>query len=424
MHVVLGLIVAAIVCYLLYRTFLAPSAAPAMAAPSARDDRAFAFLSNGLLFYRERGGELTQLHSAYAQEAVDRRERARERHGWKKGTSFGIAAGGGMRGFDPAEKPALVTSAAFEAGGDLLYFLKDDNVGGLFRRQAASGNEIRVLLRQNLHLGDLNLSPDGALLAASSQQSDGVANIALLNGEGENYREVTGGDTVDSAPAWIPGVPNRLLFQSSGLARNEQGYIVTQGPAGIEMLDMESGTVKPVLKDPGFDYLKPRVCPAGNLLFIRRPYEGPRYGMGSALTDTLLFPFRLLRAVFHYLNFFSLMYTRKPLTSASGPAMQADLKNILLQGRRIDAQKALRSERAVQGVPSLVPNSWELVSRNRDGEEHVLATNVATYDVGADGTIIYSNGRGVFMLGQDGAPRLAVTGDLVADVVAAIPATA
>jgi len=424
MHVVLGLIVAAIVCYLLYRTFLAPSAAPAMAAPSARDDRAFAFLSNGLLFYRERGGELTQLHSAYAQEAVDRRERARERHGWKKGTSFGIAAGGGMRGFDPVEKPALVTSAAFEAGGDLLYFLKDDNVGGLFRRQAASGNEIRVLLRQNLHLGDLNLSPDGALLAASSQQSDGVANIALLNGEGENYREVTGGDTVDSAPAWIPGVPNRLLFQSSGLARNEQGYIVTQGPAGIEMLDMESGTVKPVLKDPGFDYLKPRVCPAGNLLFIRRPYEGPRYGMGSALTDTLLFPFRLLRAVFHYLNFFSLMYTRKPLTSASGPAMQADLKNILLQGRRIDAQKALRSERAVQGVPSLVPNSWELVSRNRDGEERVLATNVASYDVGADGTIIYSNGRGVFMLGQDGAPRLAVTGDLVADVVAAIPATA
>jgi hypothetical protein len=73
----------------------------------------------------------------------------------------------------------------------------------------------------------------------------------------------------------------------------------------------------------------------------------------------------------------------------------------------------------VQGVPSLVPNSWELVSRNRDGDERVLATNVATYDVGADGTIIYSNGRGVFMLGQDCAPRLAVTGDLVADVVAA-----
>lgn len=419
MHVVLGLIVAGIVCYLIYRTFLAPSAAPALASPAARDERAFAFLSNGMLFYREHGGEVNQLHSPYAQESADRRERARARHGWKKGTSFGIAAGGSMRSFDPADKPILVTSAAYEPGGHLLYFLKDDNVGGLFRREAASGNEIRVLLRQNLHLGDLSLSPDGALLAACSVQSDGVANIALLKTEGENYREVTGGDTVDSAPAWIPGVPNRLLFQSSGLARNEEGYVVTQGPAGIEMLDMESGTVKSVLKDPGFDYLKPRVCPAGNLLFIRRPFEGPRYGMGNILIDTLLFPFRLLRAVFHFLNIFSLMYTRKPLTSASGPAMQADLKNILLQGRRIDAQKALRSERPVQGVPSLVPNSWELVSRDRDGVERVLATNVASYDVGADGTIVYSNGRGVFILDQDGSPRLAVTGELVADVVAA-----
>jgi hypothetical protein len=83
----------------------------------------------------------------------------------------------------------------------------------------------------------------------------------------------------------------------------------------------------------------------------------------------------LLRAVFHYLNFFSLMYTRKPLTSASGPAMQADIKSILLQGRRIDAQKALGSEQPVQGAPSLVPNSWELVSRSREGVERILATS-------------------------------------------------
>jgi hypothetical protein len=147
-------------------------------------------------------------------------------------------------------------------------------------------------------------------------------------------------------------------------------------------------------------------------------YEAPRYGLGNVLIDTLLFPFRLLRAVFHFLNFFSLMYTRKPLTSASGPAVQADLKNILLQGRRIDAEKILRSARPVHGVPSLVPESWELVSRNQEGVERVLATNVASYDIGPDGTIVYSNGRGVFVLDQDGSSRLALTEDLVAEVVA------
>ena len=418
MHILLVLLVLALLGYVAYRVFMAPAAGPSEA-PGARSDRAFAFLSNGFLFHRERGGELKQVHSAYAQEALERRERSREKHSWKKDTSFGIAAGGRGRNFDAPDKPLLATSAAFEPNGDLLYFLKDDAVGGLFRREAASGNEIRVLLKQKLHLGDLNPSPDGALLAASSQQTSGVANIALLNSDGSGLRDVTGGDTVDSSPAWVPGVKDRLLFQSAGLARSDEGYIVAQGNASIQMLNMESGSVAAVLENPRFDYLKPRVAPDGNLLFIRRPFELPRYGASSAVLDTLLFPFRLLRAVFHYLNFFSLMYTRKPLTSADGPAVQADMKNILLQGRRIDAQKAVRSARAVQGVPSLVPDSWELVSRNRDGDERVLATNVASYDISADGAIVYSNGHGVFVLERDGPPRLAIRDQLVADVVAA-----
>lgn len=418
MHVVIALLVVGVLLFLAFRFFGARApAAPAVGGP--RSDRPFAFLSNGMLFRRERGGSAQQVHSAYIQEATDRRERARERHGWKKDTAFGIRASGNMRGFDgPADAPIVATSAVYEADGTLLYFLKDDNVGGLFRR-GADGRELRVLLRQNLNLSDLALSADGARLAACSQQASGPANIALLQVDGGGYREVTGGDTVDSSPTWIPGVPGRLLFQSAGLARNEEGYIVAQGSASIQTLDMESGTVSPVLDDPGYDFLKPRVCPAGNLHFIRRPYEAPRYGAQSLLLDTLLFPFRLLRAVFHYLNFFSLMYSRKPLTSAGGPQVKADLKNILLQGRRIDAEKALREARPVQGVPSLVPDSWVLVRRDPRGDEAVLATNVASYDISPDGSIVYTNGQGVFVI-EGGAPaRLAISGELVGEVVAA-----
>lgn len=419
MHVIVGLLVAALLGYLIYRAFFA-SAATANAAATPRSERGVAFLANGQLFCRERGGELKQVHSTYAQEAMDRHERSRERHSWKQGTSFGIAAGGGMRSFEAGGVPLLVTSAAFEANGDLLYFLKDDSIGGLFRREAASGTEQRVLLKQNLHLADLSPSPDGALLAACARQSAGVANIVLFKNDGASLRELTGGDSVDCAPAWIPGAPKRLLFQSAGLARNAEGYIVAQGPASIQKLDMESGSVTPILDDPRYDHLKPRVSPTGDLLFIRRPFEAPHYGAGSLLADTLLFPFRLLRAAFHFLNFFSLMYSRKPLTSANGPAVKADVKNILLQGRRVDAEKAMRSARPVQGVPSLVPDSWELVSRNQQGQERVLATNVASYDLSPDGTIVYSNGRGVFALGQEGAPQLVLKDELVAEVVAAV----
>lgn len=411
---------AAVIAYVTYRVFFVRTAAVGPVAAGARSERGLAFLANGLLFFRERGGELQQMHSPYVAEQMDRREQARDRHSWKQGTSFNVSAGGGMRSYEGVNAPILVTTAAYVPNGNLLYFLKNESMGGLFCREAASGRELRVLFRQNLLLSDLTHSPDGALLAASSQMMGGVANIALFDSEGNNYREVTGGDTVDSAPAFIPGVPNRLLFQSCGLARNAEGYIVAQGPASIQKLDMELGTVTPILEDSGFDYLKPRVTPAGHLLYIRRPYQAPHYGAGNVLLDALLFPFRLLRAAFHFLNFFSLMYSRKPLTSANGPAVQADIKSILLQGRRIDAEKALRGARPVQGVPSLVPDTWQLVSRNPEGVECVLATNVASYDISPDGTIVYSNGRGVFVLDQDGAARLALTNDLVAEVVAAI----
>src|SRR5262245_97622 len=202
MHVLLGLQVVGLLAYVIYRAFFM-RAPPVDVASAARRERAFAFLSNGMIFYRERGGEVMQVHSPYAQEAMDRRERARARHGWKEGTTFNVAAGGGRRGFEDIDKPLMATAAAYESNGNLLYFLKDEHMGGLFRREAQSGKELRVVLKQNLHLTDLNPSPDGAILAASSQQSAGIAHIALMNSDGSNYREVTGGDTVDSSPAWI-----------------------------------------------------------------------------------------------------------------------------------------------------------------------------------------------------------------------------
>lgn len=419
MHLVLGLLIAAVIVYALYRVLSEGTPAASQATSAARSDRGFAFLSGGMIFFRERGEEIKQLHSPYAQQAMDRRERARERNAWKQGTSFNVAAGGGRRDFGPADAPLQATGAVFEANGDLLYFLRDEQMGGLFRREAATGTEFRLLIKQNLHLTGLQRSSHTELLAASSVQSDGIANIATMQSDGSNYREVTSGDTIDSSPTWIPGAPRRMLFQSIGLARGERGFIIAQGNSTIQKLDLDSGSVAPILDDPAFDYLKPRVTSKGDLLYIRRPFEAPRYGTESLLLDTVLFPFRLLRAVFHYLNFFSLMYSRKPLSSADSPGVTADMKSVVLQGKRIDAERALRNARTIQGVPSLVPDSWQLVCRNQEGEERVLATNVASYDLSPDDSIVYSNGRGVFVLEADGLSRPAATDQLVLDVFAA-----
>ena len=137
---------------------------------------------------------------------------------------------------------------------------------------------------------------------------------------------------------------------------------------------------------------------AGDLYFIKRPYEPPHATVGNLLSDTLLFPFRLLRAVFHYLNFFSMMYSKKPLTSAGGPRINADAKTLILRGKRIETEKALKKLQPIQGAPSLVPASWQLIRCKPDGEKTVVATHVASYCINGDDHVIYSNGCGVFYL--------------------------
>ncbi|MDM5175815.1 hypothetical protein PO883_01150 [Massilia sp. DJPM01] len=394
-----------------------PAAGTASAAGSANlSGIGVAYISNGKLFYQPDGGALRQLHSPYIQEIEDRLARSNERNSWKKNTSFEVGAYGQMKQFGDAANGIRYTSAQFDQHQAILYFLSDAGIGGLFSLNLETGVETRIVHRQHLDLSDLNLNRDTGILVCTSSSKDSITNIATLDVQGNKLRELTGGDTADSAPAWCD--EDTIVYQSAGLARDGQGMIVALGHSTIQKLDLRSGKLDTVLDEANTDFLHPRVTSTGELLFIRRPYEVPQYSSGNILLDTLLFPFRLLRAVFHYLNFFSIMYSRKPLTGASGPAAQADVKAIILKGKRIDAEKALRSENMVAGVPSLVPASWQLVQRNRSGDDRVLASNVASYDITPAGQILYSNGRGVFLLGDDGRSTLVLKGDLVGDIIA------
>ncbi|MES9978030.1 MAG: hypothetical protein ABW107_04685 [Candidatus Thiodiazotropha sp. 6PLUC5] len=343
-------------------------------------DQCLVFISRGKMFLKDGNQELLELQSPYIQNVMDRMERSRKRHSWKEGTAFESSFISDRSNLPADSQMLKSTSVEFTQNGNILYFLSDDKVGGLFEYNLESGEEKRLVHQQKLLLADLRIDRFGNRLLCTQQSSNGTSNIALMETDGSNYQEVTGGDTLDSASAWIPDDPDRIVFQSCGVARNDEGYIVALGPSSIQMLDLQKGELTTVREDENTDYLQPKVTTAGDLLFIRRPYEPPRYSGGNLLLDFLLFPFRLLRALFHYLNFFSLMYSRKPLTSASGPKVEADLKELLIKGKRINAENALKRENAVNGVRSLVPKSWQLIKRTKNGEEQILASNVASYD--------------------------------------------
>lgn len=377
-----------------------------------------AFIARGKVFLRDDNSErLREIHSPHVQEIMDRIEQRKQRHGWKEGTAFSQSFTGHRRqsGSDTLEIKA--TSVEFAPDNALLYFLRDDSFGGLFRYDIEKGEERRLIHKQKLFFDCLNVDSENDRILCAQVSGNGVSNIVVMTLDGDEYREVTGGDTIDTAPASVPGEPTQIVFQSSGIARAETGHVIAQGPSSLQLLDLTEGSLEPIVEDDKTDYLHPRVSPEGDLYYIRRPFELPSYSGSSFLVDFILFPFRLLRAVFHYLNFFSLMYTRKPLTSASGPLVEADLKDILVKGKRIDAENAARKLNRLHGVPSLVPKTWQLIRRDQSGREEILATNVAAYDLTSGGQVLYSNGYGVFALMDDARSAVVLRDTLIAEVV-------
>ncbi len=381
-----------------------------------------AYISQGKLFHKCGNSPATEIQSPFGQKVIDRTIRAHQKDEWKTQGSGSHFGGSVLWGVDRINTDAVrvnVNSVTRDPDTDQLYYLLFfERAGGLFVYDYETNEENRLFHKENFYAKDLDLNPKTDQLVCSQGFPNSISNIVVMNKDGSDLRELTGGDAIDEAPSWIPGERRRILFQSSGVARNKDGFVVGKGPTSIQALDLDDDRLTSVLEDSRYDFLLPHISPDGFLYFIRRPYEIFSYSGKAAITDFFLFPFRLIRAVFHFLNFFSLVFSKKPLTTASGPKLEGDdLKTIVLRGKVIDAEKTLRKGNSIMGVPSLVPSSWELIRRSPDGRETAVARNVAAFDISRDGTIVFSNGCGIYTLDPQEKPRLLLRDHLIEDVL-------
>jgi hypothetical protein len=224
-----------------------------------------------------------------------------------------------------------------------------------------------------------------------------------LNDEA-GFGEATEGDSLDTAPRWIPGEGRRLVFQSAGIGRDRHGNFAGLAPFSIQLLDIDSGEMKALVEDSANDLLTPQMTSDGTVYYIRRPYTtGREINPLRMLKDIVLFPFRLGNAIFHYLQVFSMIYTGKKLTGAGGPqARQLDTKEMMIWGNRVSAELMAKSD---EEAPDLVPKSWQLVRQRKDYDPEVIAKGVLAYDLSPDGSLVYSNGSAIFMRNPEGQTR-------------------
>lgn len=387
-----------------------------------------AYLAQGKLHLQGDNGSHT-LESAFGRSLRERAAQIQHRHAWKtqgRGAQFMTGALWPQQGRDPGEFRIAITSiASGREPGELLYSLETEDISGIFRVDG-NGVEQRLFHTADFRVRHVALDPSGSSIAASIFRNNFTSNLAVLQMEGAEWLEATDGDSFDIAPRWVPGPHRRLVFQSAGLGRDGNGRFCGLGPFGVQQLDLESGVIECLAEEPDHDLLGPQRTAEGGLYYIRRPHHSIQRKVSpvSALRDTALFPFRLGFAVFQFFNFFSMRYTGKPLATSKGAMQrQPDLKQMLVWGNLIDADRAARENGpADTEAPDLVPPSWQLVRRSSDGATEVLATSVLSFDIAVDGSVLYSNGSSIRCITPTGSrSERILVGSMIEQVTALSP---
>ena len=326
----------------------------------------------------------------------------RRRNEWKT-TGQGAIFTGAAQKAESVEIPARIAGICMN-GESLIYGVHLDSSSSIYSRSTDRTDMTEGLIISGVSFGTFDCL-DGKL--ALSLGTGGSTHIAVMEPPSSAYEEYTDGDTTEENPSWSRFHKDRIYFSTAGFARNEYGQICAVSPRSGAYLDIASREMEEFLSDPQYDYLKLKDDKNGNLYYIRQPYGGEKDKDGVKFTDVLLFPVRLLKGLFGWLNFMCTIWGGQPLKSGesglpdNAKAKNRSAKDMIIDGNIIKAKElAKAAEMKDDDLSGIMPRSRVLVKREADGEETVLYKGVLDYTVCRDGGILISNGRHIIKLSE------------------------
>jgi hypothetical protein len=378
-----------------------------------------AYLSQGKLYLKSQESGLREVDSQFGQTVQARSLQMQRKKAWKNQGMAGIMPLGlQQRIKQPPEAmvDVAITSLCRADDDTLLYALSAGQVGGIFTFKPMSDREDRLFHNSDFQIYHLDFSAKHNLIVCSATHATGIANIAMMPRDGARPREITEGDSLDLAPRWVPGAGKAIVYQSAGIGRTDDGYVGERAPFTVAKLDFEQQSVVSLAEDPKADLVAPQIGSDGLLYYIRRPYRArPIWNPLRLLKDIVLIPVRLGYAIFQWLNFFSQLYTGKPLLKTD-TNQSVEPKKIDAWGTRITPEM-MKDHAGEPDAPALVPRSWQLMRQGAQGSPDVLADGVLAFDLAEDGTILYTNGSGIYTLSPGGTRERVCVGKLIESVM-------
>lgn len=389
------------------------------------------FVSKGKMYIAS-GGKMKEIPSAVLAHAVEQTKASAKRDAWKKSGEGAKFTGVYEPDSDAASRVAGIwsnVSCVTFAEDRLIYSIAIDQTAGIYsKRSMTDGDEGIVLADSDYHYLEFDVR-HGKMAVTAEFAGECHLGISALNGQ---CRMITEGESIEASPSWSLSDEDILYYSSAGLSidpsepneTREQNspfsmmkmaagevYSRAVGPAGVYRMNVRSGEIDEIASDPAYDHVKPREGEDGSLYYIRRPYKAEKPRRGSCLLDILLLPFRLIGALFGFLNVFTMIYSGKTLRSGSGAAKQKSEADLYIEGNLIDAEKSLK-QTANEQNPGIIPSSWELIRRYPDGKTEVVRKGVMAFAL--DGEDIYiSNGLHIIRRTPDGQEEKILKADQV-----------
>lgn len=278
-----------------------------------------------------------------------------------------------------------------------------------------------ILRKNDFVVQDMAYDEAKKRLALSVNSNGYERHICILPLDANRTQYLTEGDCQDSNPCFDPQDTMQIYYDSCGLAYGE--HRVAYSPKEIYHLDMGTGELQTVASDPKFDFFKPKMDSLGNLYFIKRPYsrDGSHHSPVTTIKDIIFAPFKIIRAIVGWLDFFTQRYTGESLKTTSGnnPAksQQKSEEELFVEGNLIKAQQNLeRNQKSGEKYPGMIPKSWELVKMSPTGEMTTLKRGVMSFAL-KDDTIFYSNGKYLIELDADQNEHLRIEAKLISKII-------
>lgn len=303
---------------------------------------------------------------------------------------------------DPDQLPVRITGLSV-CDDELVFGVNLEAVGSVYHRSFDPSDTAEGLVRasNDFLFGSFDIKDRKLAVCMGPTMFQHIA-VMDMNGR---YDEYTDGDTIEENPSWAAN-RNGIYFSTAGYARDQNGMIAATSPRSISFLDLDRKTMSEVVSDEKYDFLHPREDKRGNLYYIKQPYGGEKSQSGITFRDVVMFPYRIIKGLFGFLNYFTIRFGGESLKSGgfgNTKFKEKSQKELIIEGNIINAEKLDKiNEASGDKLSGIMPQSRVLVRRSPDGSEEAVKKGVLDYNIDENGDIIFSNGRHIIKIDAEG----------------------